>query len=137
MELNGDDRALRELYARWLDRATQAGFAMSLVAFTVYLGGLLPSYLPPAELPRYWALPVDQFIAATGAPRQWAWLGLLGYGDMLNLAAVALLGLVTPACYARLLPALFVRRDALQLALAAAQLAVLLVAASGLLAGSG
>ncbi|HUQ74009.1 MAG TPA: hypothetical protein VM183_04725 [Burkholderiales bacterium] len=137
MDVNTNERALRELYARWLDRATQAGFAISLVAFLVYVGGLVPPYLPIADLPRYWTLPVDRFIAATGAPQQWAWLGLIGYGDELNLAAVALLALVTPACYARLLPALFVRRDWLHLALAAAQLLVLVVAASGLLAGSG
>ena len=133
MDVNGDDRALRELYARWLDRATKAGFAILAIAFVAYVCGLLPSYLAPAELPRYWSLPVDRFIAATGAQAGWAWLGRLGSGDALNLAAVALLALVTPACYARLVPALFVRRERLLLALASLQLAILLLAASGLL----
>ena len=123
---------LNELYARWLDIATRAGFAISLCAFLVYVGGLLPAYVPLEELPRYWALPVHRFIEMTGAPQGWAWLGELGYGDGLNLAAIALLGLVTPACYARLVPALIAERDWLQAALAAAQLVVLLVAASGL-----
>ena len=123
---------LNELYARWLDIATRAGFAISLCAFLVYVGGLLPAYVPLEELPRYWALPVHRFIEMTGAPQGWAWLGELGYGDGLNLAAIALLGLVTPVCYARLVPALIAERDWLQAALAAAQLVVLLVAASGL-----
>ena len=123
---------LNELYARWLDIATKAGFAISLCAFLVYAGGLLPAYVPLEGLPRYWALPVHQFIEVTGAPQGWAWLGELAYGDGLNLAAIALLGLVTPACYARLLPALIAERDWLQAALAAGQLVVLLVAASGL-----
>ena len=123
---------LNELYARWLDIATRAGFAISLCAFLVYVGGLLPAYVPLEELPRYWALPVHRFIEMTGAPQGWAWLGELGYGDGLNLAAIALLGLVTPACYARLVPALIAERDWLQAALAAAQLVVLLAAASGL-----
>ena len=123
---------LNELYARWLDVATKAGFAISLCAFLVYVGGLLPAYVPLEELPRYWALPVHRFIEMTGAPQGWAWLGELGYGDGLNLAAIALLGLVTPACYARLLPALIAERDWLQAALALGQLMVLLVAASGL-----
>ena len=123
---------LNELYARWLDIATRAGFAISLCAFLVYVGGLLPAYVPLEELPRYWALPVHRFIEVTGAPQGWAWLGELWYGDGLNLAAIALLGLVTPVCYARLVPALIAQRDWLQAALAAAQLVVLLVAASGL-----
>jgi hypothetical protein len=137
MDVTKNERELRELYARWLDAATKAGFGISLVAFLVYVTGLVPAFVAPADLPRYWALPVDRFIAATGAPQQWAWLGLLRYSDVLNLAAVALLALVTPACYARLLPKLVAQRDWLQLALACAQLAVLLVAASGLLAGVG
>ena len=123
---------LNELYARWLDIATKAGFAISLCAFLVYAGRLLPAFVPLDELPRYWALPVHRFIELTGAPQGWAWLGELGYGDGLNLAAIALLGLVTPACYARLIPALIAERDWLQAALAALQLVVLLVAASGL-----
>ena len=123
---------LNELYARWLDIATRAGFAISLCAFLVYAGGLLPAFVPLEDLPRYWRLPVDRFIEVTGAPQGWAWLGELAYGDGLNLAAIALLGLVTPACYARLVPALIAERDWLQAVLAAGQLVVLLVAASGL-----
>ena len=134
MDLIKSDRALRELYARWLDIATKAGFVISLVAFLLYAGGVAPPYVPLDELPRYWSLPVQEFIQATGAPSGWAWLGELGYGDGLNLLAIALLGLVTPLCYARLVPALIAERDWLQAALALAQLAVLLAAASGLVA---
>ena len=137
MDVNGNERELRELYARWLDRATKVGFAISLVAFLLYAGGLLPALVPAADLPLYWSLPVDRFIAATGAPRDWQWLTELGYGDALNLAAVALLALVTPACYARLLPKLLEQREWLEAALAAAQVLILLVAASGLLARAG
>ena len=134
MDLIKSDRALRELYARWLDIATKAGFVISLVAFLLYAGRVAPPYVPLDELSRYWSLPVQEFIQATGAPSGWAWLGELGYGDGLNLLAIALLGLVTPLCYARLVPALIAERDWLQAALALAQLAVLLAAASGLVA---
>lgn len=132
-----NDRRLRALYARWLDAATKAGFAISLVAFLLYAGHLLPAYLPLEDLPRYWSLPANKFIEVTGAPSGWAWLAELGYGDGLNLAAIALLGLVTPLCYARLVPALLAERHWLQAALAAAQLVVLAAAASGLLASPG
>jgi hypothetical protein len=132
MDVN--DRRLRELYARWLDVATQASFVISLVAFLLYAGHVLQPYVALADLPRYWSLPVGKFIEATGAPTGWTWLRELGYGDGLNLAAIALLGLVTPLCYARLVPALIAERDWLQAALAAAQLVVLLAAASGVVA---
>ena len=137
MDLTKNERELRELYARWLDRASKVGFAVSLAAFLVYMSGVVPAFVSPADLPRYWGLPVGRFIAATGAPQGWAWLGLVRYSDVLNVAAVALLALVTPACYARLLPRLFAQRDWLQLALACAQVLVLVAAASGLLARAG
>ena len=137
MDVTRNERELRELYARLLDRATKIGFAVSLAAFLVYVSGLMPAVVRPADLPRYWSLPVGRFIAATGAPQQWAWLHLLRYGDVLNLAAIALFALVTPVCYARLLPKLAAQRDWLQLALAGAQVVVLLVAASGVLARAG
>ena len=133
MDVN--DRRLRELYARWLDLATKAGFVISLVAFLLYAGQVMPPYVPLDQLPRYWGLPVHQFIQATGAPSGWAWLGELRYGDGLNLLAIGLLGLVTPLCYARLVPALIAERDWLQALLAVAQLAVLLAAASGVVGG--
>ena len=137
MDLIKTDRVLRELYARWLDIATKAGFVISLIAFLLYAGQVMPPYVALEELPRYWNLPVNQFIQATGAPSGWAWLGELRYGDGLNLLAIALLGLVTPLCYARLVPAFIAERDWLQALLAVAQLAVLLAAASGLAAGGG
>jgi len=137
MDLIKNEAELREIYARWLDYATKGGFAISLVAFLVYVTGVVPAFLPASELPRYWMLPVDRFVAATGVPHQWAWLHFLRYSDVLNVGAVALLALVTPACYARLLPKLLAQRDWLQFSLACTQVLVLLVAASGLLAGRG
>jgi len=135
--MSADEPALRELYAKWLDRASKVGFALCVGAFILYAGGLLPAYLPASELPRYWGLPVSRFVALTHMPQGWQWLRFVGYGDLLNLGAVALLALVTPLCYARVLPRVLAERDWLQAALAAAQLAVLAAAASGVLAGSG
>jgi hypothetical protein len=134
MDLSRSDQELRRTYARALDIAAKAAFAFTLVAFSLYLTGVLPALVPLAELPRYWGLPVDGYLAATGVPREFEWR-LAGHGDVLNLAAMALLALVTPACYARLVPALLAQRDWLLALLALAQLAILLAAASGLLAG--
>jgi len=131
------DREVQEIYARWLDRAAKFGFGLSLAAFLLYVSGVLPARIPLADLPRLWHLPAHRFIEITGAPHGWGWLPLVGYGDYLCLAAVALFGLVTLACYMRLVPALARRGEWLQAALALAQVVVLAAAASGLLAGTG
>ena len=122
-------------YARWLDAATRIAFAASLAAFVVYAGGLLPSFVPLEQLPSLWHLPVDEYLERTGAPAGWGWLGLLGYSDYLALACVALIGTVTLVCYLAILPLLLRVGERLEAALVAAQVIVLVFAASGLLAG--
>ena len=136
MDIREHDAEVQEIYADWLDFGTRAGFAASLVAFLVYVSGAVPPYLPLEELPRYWGLPVGEFLRRTGAPSGWDWLGQLGGGaEYLNLACMALLGLVTALCYARIVPILLRLGERLQAALAITQIVVLLGAVSGLFAG--
>jgi hypothetical protein len=129
------DAEVQEIYARWLDRATRAAFAASLVAFLLYVSGLVTPLLALEALPRYWGLPVGEFLRETGAPAGWRWLGLIGSADYLNLACMALLCLVTLLCYLRVVPALLGLGERMQAALALAQALVLLAAASGFFAG--
>ncbi len=121
------------VYARWLERAARAGFAALTIAFLVYAFAIVEAHVPLAELPALWVLPVDQYLAATGAPSGWGWIALAAKADYLNLAAIDLLALVTICCYARVVPPLVARGERLLVALAVAQLAVLLAAASGIL----
>jgi hypothetical protein len=138
MDVKEHDAEVQEIYARWLDIGTRAGFAASLVAFLVYVSGAVPPYLPLDTLPRYWGLPVAEFLRQTGAPSGWDWLSHLGGGaEYLNLACMALLGVVTALCYARIVPVLLALGERLQAVLAIVQVAVLLAAASGLFAGGG
>ena len=131
------DAEVQALYARWLDFGTRAGFAATLAAFLIYVSGLVPPFLALDALPQYWGLPVGEFLRQTGAPSGWRWLDLLGRAEYLNLACIALIASVTLACYLRVLPALIGMRQRLDAALAAAQIAVLLAAASGLFGGGG
>ena len=120
-------------YARWLEMGTRIALAALVAAFVVYMLGLLPPWVPFAELPALWGMPAERYLATTGSPAGWGWVRLLAYGDYLSLAGVALLCSVTVACYLRL--ALLARAERLQAALALAQVLVLLAAASGILAG--
>jgi hypothetical protein len=120
------------IYARWLERSVRIALAVLVAGFLAYAGGLVPPLVSHDELARLWTLPVDRFVAATGAPTGWGWLGHLGRGDYLNFVGVALLGLITVVCYARILPLLFRSGNRLYAWLALAQIVVLLVAASGI-----
>jgi hypothetical protein len=132
------DSHVQALYARWLDIGTRMSFAASLVAFLLYVSGAIPAYIPLEALPRYWGLPVGEFLRQTGAPSGWGWLRHLGGGaEYLNLACMALIGLVTLVCYVRVVPALLALGERLQAALAVLQVLVLAAAVSGVFAGGG
>ena len=130
MELiRGDVAPEQRLYARWLDWGTRIGLALLVVTFTLYASGLVAPHIELGALPRLWVLPVDRYLAATGAPSGWGWLALATKGDYLNLIGIALLGLVTPVCYLRLLAAFAAGGERLFALIAAAQVVVLLGAA--------
>jgi hypothetical protein len=129
------EELIQRTYARWLEAASTLAFGAALLAFVVYASGLLPAFVPLEELPALWHLSADQYLARTGAPARWGWLELLAFSDYLSLACIALIGLVTLLCYLATLPLLLRLGERLQAALTLAQLLVLLLAASGLLAG--
>jgi hypothetical protein len=134
MELKGVSPE-QQLYARWLDWSTRVSLAVLIAAFAAYAAGLVAPAVAVDDLPRLWLLPVERYLEATGAPSGWGWVAMLAKGDYLNLIGVALLGFVTVLCYLRVLPMLLARGERLQAAFAVAQVVVLLLAASGLLAG--
>jgi hypothetical protein len=128
------EQVVQELYARWLGAATRVAFAAALVAFGLYAGGVIPSFVPLDALPTLWQLPVGEYLARTGAPVGWGWLRLLPDADYVSLGCVALIASVTAVCYLAVLPMLVKLEERVQAALVAAQVIVLLVAASGALA---
>lgn len=115
----------QDIYARWLEIGVGIAFALLVASFAAYVAGLLDPLVPIAELVRFWNLPVDRYVAASGAPTGWGWLEMLGKGDYLNFVGIALLASITIVCYARIVPAL----PRLHAALALIQIAVLLAAA--------
>lgn len=125
----------QQVYARWLDWGTRLSLAVLVAAFLAYVFGLTPAALPLAEMPRFWRLPLERYLALSGSPTGWGWLAMLDKGEYQNLVGVALLGLVTVVCYLRVLPLMLARGERLQATIMAAQVLVLLLAASGLLAG--
>ena len=122
-----------EAYARWLALGARVGFAALVVSFFIYLGGLIAPGIPTAELPRYWGLPVAEYLAATHAPTGWSWVQRLPQSDVLNFVGVAILGATSVACYLRAAADFLRAGNRRYAAICIAQVLVLLVAASGLL----
>ncbi len=125
----------QRVYARWLGWCTRVALTVLIGTFVAYMLRLAPPLVPLESLPEVWTLPVDRYVAVTGAPTGWDWLGRLRSGDYANLLGVALLCLVTVGCYVRVLPLLLRSRERLLALIAVAQVLVLLAAASGWLAG--
>jgi hypothetical protein len=133
MPLSTPERRMeQEVYARWLAWGVRLGFGALVASFFLYVTGLVPPGIAPAQLPQLWGLSVDQYIAATGAPTGWHWVPRLGEGDLLNFAGVAILASASIACHLRVLP-LFVRsRERVFAAVCIAQVLVLAAAAAGI-----
>ena len=121
------------IYARWLGFGVAVGFAALVVSFAIYLSGAVAPGIPPQDLPKYWGLPVAEYVQATGAPTGWSWVKRLGESDLMNFAGVAILGCATMLCYLRMLPIFVAARQRVWIAICVAQLVVLAVAASGIL----
>jgi hypothetical protein len=122
-------------YARLLDWGTRIGLALLLASFALYVSGLMPPQVPLQRLPELWHQPVAQYLAQTGAPTGWRWLGLLHYGDVLGLVGIAVLAGCSVVCLLSLLPLYRGHGDRTYLGLCLAQVAVLLIAAAGVFGG--
>jgi hypothetical protein len=131
-----DDAWLQERFARWLDAGTRIAFVASLATFGLYVSGLVASRVPPSSLPRLWTLPLPAYLERTGSPAGWGWLHLIGYGDYLSYAGIALFALVVVVCDLAIIAPLLRRGERLLALLAAAQVLVLVAAASGWFAGN-
>jgi hypothetical protein len=115
----------------------KVGFLALLASFAVYVSGAVSPHIPVTDLPRYWSLPVKEYLAATGLHGGWSWLHLLGKGDFMNFVGIALLSSVAIVCYAAITPIFLRKKDRTYAWLAVAEVAVLVLAASGILKTGG
>jgi hypothetical protein len=120
-------------YARLLDLGMKVGLLLLTVTFVLYVTGALAPRVPVADLPKYWSLPVKQYLAATGIPTGWGWVRLLANGDCLNFVGIAFLSGVTIACYLAITPILLRKKDVIYVGIALLEVLVLALAASGVL----
>lgn len=121
------------LYSRFLGVLSKIGLGLLVVTFILYVGKLLPPKIPFEELSQYWSLSSDEYLRVTGIQAGWSWLHLLGYGDYVTFVAISFLAAVTIICYLSIIPSYLRRGDKIYGWLAIIEVAVLIIAASGIL----
>lgn len=125
------------VYASLLDKGMKIGLISIIITFIVYVFGIFTPYVPIEDLPKYWGLPVHDYLEATNIEPGWTWLGLLGKGDFLNFIGIALLAGVTIACYIAIIPVFLKKKDKVFTTIAILEVLVLALAASGILKTGG
>jgi hypothetical protein len=124
--------ASQERYASVLSLLVVVALGALAVSFILYVSGLFPSAVGPEQVAANWHLKADEYAAALGQKNGWAWLTKLGDGEALSKAALALLGSCVLVCYAVSVYSFAKEKNRIFATLAALQIIVLIVAATGL-----
>lgn len=121
------------IYAAVLDLGMKIGLGLLVVSFALYVSRLVPPHVPFERLSELWGRPTAEYLAATGTPSGWGWLGLAFKGDYMSFIGIAFLSAVTIACYLRIIVYPWRDKDWLTAAIIAGQALVLGLGASGIL----
>ena len=78
-------------------------------------------------------LPLDAYLAKTGSPTGWDWIGLLAKGEYASIAGIALLSACSLPCLLVIIPDYWRRGERTLATIAGLIALVLLFAASGFL----
>ena len=120
-------------YASVLDVGTWVGKILLLLSFAADLAGWLPLQVAHERLPALWSQPVQRYVQLADWPTGWHWLGMAGHADIANMLGIALFCLCSAICLLALLPNYVRRGDRAYVGLCVAEVAVLLLAASGVM----
>jgi hypothetical protein len=123
------------LYASLLTWGTRLGLFVLVASFAAYVLGLADAHVPVSRLPEVWQHPVGRYLELTQSPTGWGWLALVHKGDVAGLAGIAILAGCSLVCLLALVPLYLRRGDKAYAALCLAEVAVVLLAASGWISG--
>jgi hypothetical protein len=129
-----DLRSAQLRYARVLGWGTATGLALLVIAFIAYVAGWIEPHIPIERLPQLWSRPAPEMLAAAGLQPGWGWATLLHRADMLVLVGIAVLASCSIPCLAAVIPVFRARGETTFVVICALQIAILVLAASGVLA---
>lgn len=133
---NAQEQQLEALrYAQLLDWGTRLGVLALIASFAAYVFGVLTPHVPLEQLPSVWNLPVAAYLQQTATPTGWGWLALAHKGDLSGLIGISILAGCSLPPLLGLIPLYLKRRDYVYAAICVVVIAVLVLAASGILTG--
>jgi len=124
-------------YAKVLNRLTLIGFAILVVAFFIYILGILSPYVTKAQILHYWTQSSHHYLQAANIQPGWAWVGKLRYSDFIVYIPIAMLAGNTIICYVGVIFKFLKSKENILVVIAILEVLVLLAAASGLLKAGG
>jgi VIT1/CCC1 family predicted Fe2+/Mn2+ transporter len=122
-------------YAHLLDWGARLGVLALIASFAAYVFGVLTPHVPLEQLPSVWNLPVATYLQQTATPTGWGWLALAHKGDLSGLIGIAVLASCSIPPLLGLIPLYLKQRDYVYAAICTVVIAVLVLAASGVLTG--
>ncbi len=123
----------RLVYANILNKGMKIGLVALIVTFIIYLFGILTPHIPVKDLPKYWDMPVHEYLKINKIHLSWSWIWMIHKGDFINFIGIAFLAGVTIICYIRIIPIYFRKNDTVYGIIAVLEVLVLALAASGLI----
>lgn len=121
-------------YADVLEAGLMIGRFFLVGTFILYVLGFTTPKVPLSELTSHWTMAADEYSSRVGVGTGWGWIKLVDHGDYMNFLGIAFLVGLTFICYMRLLPISLRGKNYSFSAILLIEIAVLLIAASGLLA---
>jgi len=123
----------QERYARLLAIGTNTGLAMLVVLFGIYMLGVVDPHVPHERLPEIWHLPSGEFLELARLEAGWGWTARLRHADILTLLGIVTLAFCSVPCLLAVMPIYWRSRQRMLFAICGLEVAVITMAASGLL----
>ena len=124
-------------YANLLFIGAWAGILLMMITYFIYVTGIISPHVDVMAITQNWGKGVDEYLKITHSPHGWGWISLLNKGDFLNFLGLVLIAVLTIICYLFLVVGYKKRKDWLYFFICVFEIAVLTLAASGILGTGG
>lgn len=123
-------------YAAILSKATTLGMILVAIGYVLYVFQLMPLSVPIDQVAGNWGLRASEFHhKVPGAPYGWSCFNQAGNGDVLSYISIIYLGIVTMMCLVAAGIAFLREKNMIYTLISFAQVAVLVLAAAGVVSG--